>query len=52
MPVFERNRLLACNRVAAVASCLMLQAGLIGLGLIVDRWLNPKAPCCTQHLVL
>lgn len=46
MPLFERNRL------AAAASCLVLQASLIGLGLLVDRWLNPKAPCCIQHLVL
>jgi hypothetical protein len=38
--------------VGAVASCLMLQFSLIGLGLFVDRWFNPKAPCCIQHQVL
>jgi len=36
----------------AVASCLILQAGLIGMGVVVDRWFNPHRPCCSQHLVL
>ena len=35
----------------AVAMCLMLQAGLIGFGVVVDRWFNPHRPCCNQHLV-
>jgi len=35
-----------------IATCLMLQAVLVGSGLIVNQWLNPDSPCCTQDLVL
>lgn len=35
-----------------VVSCLVLQGSLLGFGLAMDRWLNPKAPCCSQRLVL
>lgn len=36
----------------AVASCLLLQASLLGFGVAVDRWLQPEPPCCTPPLVL
>ena len=35
-----------------VVSCLVLQGSLIGFGLAMDRWFNPEAPCCSQHLAL
>lgn len=46
MPAFQKTW------VGGVLGCLMIQGGLIGFGLIADHWFNPKAPCCTQHLVL
>lgn len=37
---------------APIASCLMLQAVLISLGVLINHRLTPPAPCCTQRLVL
>ena len=36
-----------------VGVCLLLQGGLIGSGLLLNRWIAPTiAPCCDQPQVL
>jgi hypothetical protein len=38
--------------ITPVGTCLLLQGSLLGVGLLIDRCINPPAPCCDSPLVL
>jgi hypothetical protein len=38
--------------IGPVGSCLLLQAAIIGAGLVFQRCIEPTTPCCDSPLVL
>jgi hypothetical protein len=38
--------------ITPVGTCLLLQGCLLGVGVLIDRCIDPPSPCCDSPLVL
>lgn len=51
LPLLPMTRILR-TWLPPVGLCLLLQASIVGGGLLLNRWIVPETPCCDSPLEL